>query len=511
MLLQSEPVEVVVVNSGGGNPSEVLRAAGMDVKIINHKQRLFPGAVRNIGIQATQAPYVSFLAADCIAEPGWAKGRLKRHLAGVPAVSSAVTNQNPRNIWSWISYISLFARRMPNVSPDLAKHYGVSYDRTLFDRFGMFREDIMSGEDSDFNERLSGRVAIAWAPEVRSAHHNPTTFLSLLRDQYSRGGRMAKTLERLTGKSRRQLVALDAFTRTPSLVHLAWKATQDSERLYMVEAAILMMPATIAYALGALFSAKDKLELPQAVDLKPRILALLTFHNEMRYLPDYFRNVAPQVDGIIALNDGSTDGSGDFVGQQLSVLQLIQIPPRNPHVWDEPRNRRMVIEAAWKHDADWMVVVDADERLEHNFRQHAEAEIARADRDGYLAYRVRMLELWDHPDTYRADGIWGQKRPVRFFKARRDHEFDERPLHGYWAPLNSQYNGDYQHANLIIYHLRMICLSDRLERQAKYYQLDPNMEFQTIGYDYMTDITGLRLKKLTLYREYEPLVETECK
>ena len=60
---QSPRVEVVVVNSGGGDMPSLLRRHGLEVPVIEHQQRLFVGAARNIGIKATRAPYVAFLAA----------------------------------------------------------------------------------------------------------------------------------------------------------------------------------------------------------------------------------------------------------------------------------------------------------------------------------------------------------------------------------------------------------------------------------------------------------------
>ncbi len=507
LLSQNEPAEVVVVNSGGGNPAESLRAAGIDIKVINHLSRLFPGAARNAGILATRAPYVAFLASDCIAEPGWVEGRLKRHRSGCQAVSSAVTNHNARNLWSWVTHIGLFSRRMPGVPVDQAVHYGVSYDRRLFDKFGLFREDLRSGEDSEFNDRLKGEAPVSWAPEVRSAHLHPTTLLGLLRDQYARGRRMAASLGRLTGKPQNRLVAGNALSRIPGSIRLAWRASRGAERSRVAVAAVFLLPAALAYALGA-FRSGQRVPEPEQAAPRRRILALLAFHNEMTRLADYFRNVAPQVDGVLALDDGSTDGSGDFVRQQQCVLELIRLAPRTPHVWDEPRNRRLLVEAALRHGAEWILVVDADERLETRFRERADAEIARAEREEILAYRVTLRELWNGQDRYRADGIWGQKQPPRLFKARQDHQFDDRPLHGYWAPLNSQRNGDYPKADLIVYHLRMIHAGERAERRRRYQELDPNHECQTLGYDYMTDETGLLLEALPAGREYEPLADS---
>jgi len=235
-----------------------------------------------------------------------------------------------------------------------------------------------------------------------------------------------------------------------------------------------------------------------------RVLGLLAFHNEMRYLPGYFANVSPHVDGIVALDDRSTDGSGEFVASQPNVLELVHVSRNGRREWDEPANHRILVETAWRYRPYWLIAVDADERLERDFRKRAEREIRRAERRGYGVYQVVLRELWNSWDTYRVDGIWGQKRVARLFKARRDHLFDRRQLHSQWAPLNSMPRGGIPEADLIIYHLRMIHDRDRRIRQARYQRLDPDCRWQAIGYSYLTDEVGLRLEKLPRGREYAP-------
>src|SRR3954465_2392969 len=121
---------------------------------------------------------------------------------------------------------------------------------------------------------------------------------------------------------------------------------------------------------------------------KVRLLALLAVRDGMRYLPGFLRNVAPQVDGIIALDDGSADGSTELLEQSPAVLELLRRPRERP-AWDEVGNHRLLIGAALRHGAEWILCVDADERVEREFRTRAERVIARGGLLGHSAYAVR--------------------------------------------------------------------------------------------------------------------------
>jgi len=252
LLGQSEDIEIVVVNSAGGEPAAVLAAAGLTVPVVNRPERLFPGAVRNLGIEHTTAPYVAFLEADCLAQPGWAAGRLREHRSGVPAVACALTNAYPDSLSAWAALLLFHAGRSPVAPAKMRLLYGLSLDRTVFEQYGEFREDLRAAEDTEFRERLAGEVQIVWAGDVVSAHRYPTRFSNLVSEAFRRG----RLLAVLLGRARRRgplslrvtywglgsgLQALRIVVRAPR-----------GDRGRLVLAWLLVLPASVAYAAGGL-------------------------------------------------------------------------------------------------------------------------------------------------------------------------------------------------------------------------------------------------------------------
>ena len=233
-----------------------------------------------------------------------------------------------------------------------------------------------------------------------------------------------------------------------------------------------------------------------------RLLATVAVRDEARFLPGWLRNVPPQVDGVVALDDGSSDESAELLESHPKILELLRVSRDRPR-WDEVGNHRSLVDAALRHDADWIVSIDADERLEREFRVRAEAAIAA--NPAYLAYRVKLRELWGSFETYRVDGVWGQKRPARLFRALDDHAFDYSPLHAEKAPGQARINGSFPAADLVVYHLRMIEAEDRRARRERYERWDPEALLQKagVGYAYLTDETGLELERIPAPRRFD--------
>jgi hypothetical protein len=226
-----------------------------------------------------------------------------------------------------------------------------------------------------------------------------------------------------------------------------------------------------------------------------RLFGLLAVRDGLRYLEGCLSNITPHVDALVALDDGSSDGSAEVLSACPAVVELIRISPERPR-WNEMENHRALVEAALRNGAEWAVCVDADERLEREFRARAERVIRRGRVLGCSAYAVRLRELWDSPDRFRVDGIWGRKAVPRLFRVRPDHRFDEAPLHGVKAPLQARRLGRFPLADLNLYHLGMLEPEDRIARRRRYELADPDARWQRIGYRYLTDTDGLRLRSI---------------
>jgi glycosyltransferase involved in cell wall biosynthesis len=228
---------------------------------------------------------------------------------------------------------------------------------------------------------------------------------------------------------------------------------------------------------------------------------LIAVRNEARYLPGFLNHVRDHVDGILALDDCSTDATADILKKEPRVISILREEHRGPPHANETKNRhRLLVEAA-RLQARWVLCADADERFEKKFLQRIPEEVARGERTGEFVRHVRIVNLWRSANLYRVDGLCGPRWTPRMFKMPR--EISRRPhgLHRAWFPPELD-NAPRAYMNAYLYHLRMIARLDRETRFEKFRSVDPNNEHQAIGYRHLIDETGLQLRPVLPGRSY---------
>ena len=214
LLSQAPRPEIIVSHSGGGPTQALLARERPEVRVVARRARRSCSQARNAGIDASTTPFVAFLEADCLAEPGWTAGRIREHLAGAEVVASAITNAYPESASAWASHLLRYQRRFPETPAPNRWMLGISCHRDAFERVGQFRTDLPGGEDSEFTTRL-GELGITWAGDVRTAHRNARSPAELMRDHFRRGVRNAQTQRSLTGRPRTGRAASEALANVP--------------------------------------------------------------------------------------------------------------------------------------------------------------------------------------------------------------------------------------------------------------------------------------------------------
>ena len=182
-LLAQEPrPEVVVVNTGGGPVREMLAGVLDQIRLIDVAGPLPVGVARNIGIDASAAPLVAFLAGDCLARPGWIANRLKHHSGGAISVSTPVVSTDPDTLRGRLMDGLKFPHRQPDSLPTSGSHFGRSYRRSVFKLAGYFSPILNAGEDTEFNQRVNALESPVWAADVITEHKEVPSLLALYRD-----------------------------------------------------------------------------------------------------------------------------------------------------------------------------------------------------------------------------------------------------------------------------------------------------------------------------------------
>lgn len=235
---------------------------------------------------------------------------------------------------------------------------------------------------------------------------------------------------------------------------------------------------------------------------KPEIIAALCVYNEELNIDGCLNHIEPYIDKIVILDDGSTDNTAKIAKKHPKVAKIITV--QNKTSWQERKNRTTILNEAYrssKKQNSWVLCLDADERFELPFLRNLR-KIATEYHDRPAIIWVHFRELWDDIYHFRIDNVWGDKKKDVFFPLSRHMTFNY--THEHHIPWHYQeLDGKDILTDYNLYHLKMVKAKDRQKRADLYNKLDPNREMQSIGYDYLTDISNLSLSNIPKDHPYD--------
>lgn len=235
------------------------------------------------------------------------------------------------------------------------------------------------------------------------------------------------------------------------------------------------------------------------------IFAVMCLRNEEYHLPTFFEHIRKYVDGFVALDDGSTDKTISILENEHKMLKVIKNPVTNKLDWDEAENRKTLLNETYKLSTDkdntWVLCCDPDERFELRFLKKMKSLCKPEIK---IAYGVHFREIHDNKKYYRCDGIWNDKQKFILFPLQKEMDYDS--IYNHRHHINWYYKEISDKLELTeynLYHLKMLKKSEREKRANLYNKLDPNLEIQPIGYDYLYDDTNMKLQKISFGKRYD--------
>src|SRR3954452_21693195 len=155
------------------------------------------------------------------------------------------------------------------------------------------------------------------------------------------------------------------------------------------------------------------------------LVCLLPVRNGEADLPGYFASVACFADAVVALDDGSTDGTFQLLRAHPLVKVVLENPVRPTYAgWDDAANRNRLLEAAAQLEPAWIMSLDADERIAPDDAAVLRAFVETEAIPG-LAYGFKVYRMWRDEARFDRSGLW----VYRLFAFRPGQRFPDQRLH----------------------------------------------------------------------------------
>jgi hypothetical protein len=204
------------------------------------------------------------------------------------------------------------------------------------------------------------------------------------------------------------------------------------------------------------------------------LVVLAAAHNEEQLMPQFLRGAAAVADGIVLLDDGSTDGTNETAIHEKIVLKV----RKRAHVgFRDLENRNMLLSLAEHISARWFLFLDIDEVVDDRYRDTLRETVRRSDAD---IVELGIVNLWGDNSHVRVDTpppsvngvLW---RPRLFRKKDAMHIVSSKQLHFSLIPYQTNRQ---ERRPIMVRHYGNMTKERRRMRYERYRKEDGNLVYQ---------------------------------
>ena len=131
------------------------------------------------------------------------------------------------------------------------------------------------------------------------------------------------------------------------------------------------------------------------------IVGLLIKNEADKYLKEVLDDIATYADGFVVVDNGSVDNSAEIcLSYEKCLKVIIDTADWNTN---ETHLRKVLFNLACSFSPDWILILDADEILEKNFRQFLPGLMESKE---YNWYGFTICHFWGSKTYYRIDKLW---------------------------------------------------------------------------------------------------------
>lgn len=194
-------------------------------------------------------------------------------------------------------------------------------------------------------------------------------------------------------------------------------------------------------------------------------IVLVQSYNESNNIIDFFDNMGHYFDGIIMLDDESTDGTYNMALHEKLILKV----RKKRKIFFDLENRNILLKLSSFYHVEWLCFMDFDERINSKFADFSFINNINIDT---VAFNV--VHLWDDPNLFNASFPGTYKGVEKIFRMFRNIGYSQiKSSKKFHFAATPYFGKQYFNSGLLVMHHAFLDEKKRRQKYEFYTQNDP--------------------------------------